>query len=566
MRVWPGGIRGGGSAQRKLYSIFFSLLFLTVCPSMAGFKAVNDACATSSVNVPVGHWSYDVLEKLGGYGLLHSDIQGMRPFTRMEMARLVHEAATEAAFSEKKLPPLIVHLLEKLKLEFRQELSAYNPNGSVLPETFIKPVNELEARYVYVDGKPHEFGPIPGNRPGHVFDIIRASEGTPLVYNNNGVVYGEHNNLTVQFSSSLRLFDFFSGYVEPIFMVRQNSGNLPNFEETDVDLLKGYGKISKWNIELEAGRDTLWWGQGYNGTLLLTNNAWPLDMLKLSNPVPSLLPWYFSYLGLTKYTIFVARLEDDRVDFAHPLLGGMRIQFKPFPIFEFGAATTFLFDGEGAPQLSFQDFLGMVGFFKGSISNKKADQLASIDFRLRLPFLWNAELYGEYGGEDSGSSDIRELMFRELGEIIGIYFPRLTCDAKADLRLEFASNADWIHQVHSFWYGNSLYRAGYTHDGLIMGHHMGGDASEFFARSTYYVTPDILVGLDYSYIERGETNKFPGQAIETTNAVGTDLAYDFSDKLCFSLRYSCGVVTNFDLTRGDDRIDNLLMATVRWRF
>lgn len=292
---------------------------------------IDVMAAVSTVNVPVGHWSYVALERLKGFGLVHSDLQGTRPFSRMEMARLVNEALTERDRSDNKMPPIIVHLLKKLSREFKEELNAFNRGNDPIPETCIKPVDELQMRYVYVDGEPRVFKGFP--KTGQ---IIHATEGTPQVINNDGIVYGQHNNLTAQFSSSMRFMNVFSAYVEPIAMVRQNTGNLQDFQETKVDLLKGYAKFSPWNMEIEAGRDTMWWGQGYHGSLLLSNNAFPLDMLKLTNPTPFLLPWYFSYFGPFKYTIFVARLEDDRVDFPHPLLGGMRLNFKPIPTLELG--------------------------------------------------------------------------------------------------------------------------------------------------------------------------------------------------------------------------------------
>jgi hypothetical protein len=555
MREEPSGIKPGRIGERRNPFIIFSFtLFLT------GFYNVRSASAVSSVNVPIGHWSYDALDRLAGYGLLRSDIKGLRPVSRVEAARLVNEAVTDIEYTDKKLPRVITRLLEKLKKEFEEELSEFSQNGATFHDTFMKPINELQMRYVYVDGEPRTINGFRGARA-----FIRATDGTRLVYNNEGVVYGEHHNLTAQFSSSMRLLGFFSGHLEPIFMLRQNSRDLQDFQEVKADLLKGYAKFSAFNFEIEAGRDSLWWGQGHHGTLMLTNNATPLDMIKVSNPTPILLPWYFRYLGLMKYSGFIARMEDDRQDFPHPLFAGLRLQLKPFPIFEFGATTTFMFNGEGAPQLSFNDFISMIGFW-GSVSNVKANQLAAIDARLRLPFLRNAEIYGEYGGEDSGSSRPEELLFRDLAYIVGVYFPRVTDDGKTDFRLEYANNAHRKDSLPSFWYGHVKYTDGYTQDGLIMGHHMSGDSTDLFARATRYLTEDLVLGVDYDHMTRGETLRQPTQGLERIHEMGTDLTYDITSNLSITGRYAYGDVTNFNLVRGDDRDNHLFMTTFRWEF
>ena len=50
------------------------------------------ASATVSVNVPLGNWSYGAIDKLKSLGLIQSDMRSTRPWTRLEMARLIVEA------------------------------------------------------------------------------------------------------------------------------------------------------------------------------------------------------------------------------------------------------------------------------------------------------------------------------------------------------------------------------------------------------------------------------------------------------------------------------------------
>ena len=66
---------------KSIILIAISFLFLT-----------PPTFAKVSVNVPLGNWSYDAIGKLKALGFIHSDMRGTRPWTRLEMARLIAEA------------------------------------------------------------------------------------------------------------------------------------------------------------------------------------------------------------------------------------------------------------------------------------------------------------------------------------------------------------------------------------------------------------------------------------------------------------------------------------------
>lgn len=529
------------------------------------------AFGATSTNVPVEHWSYSAIERLEAFGLIHSNLQGMRPFTRYEMARLIREAQNALEVSDRKLPPLIAHLLEKLQREYKAEIDSWG--AATRNNSFFKPIEDAQVRYVYTDGDPRHYTGYPGTTYR-----VNANEGTPMVYNNNGVVYGKYNNFSFQFSSTLGVGDYFAAYVEPILLVQQNEGHSKNVHDTvSGDLLKGYGKLSWSNVELEFGRDSMWWGYGYHGDLLLTNNATPFDMIRLSNPEPVILPWYFSYLGPFKFSIFFSRLEDYMVRaFANvPIAkreikvgtvgtGGWRIDFKPHGLLEIGVSSTFIFGGPGAPPLSAGDILGLFGLNVTQASTN-VNQLGSFDFRLRLPWLRNSVLYGTYAGEDTGGlgGPWYTYVFNDVGYTIGLYVPRLTDDGMTDLRVEWSKNATIVDQTPGVWYGHGVFIGGYAHDDLIIGHHMFGDAEDLFVRVTRYITKDLLVGVDYDFMKRGITLS-PVQ--ETVNEWGADLSYDLTDHLSVGARYGFQHVDNYDLQRGVNRNNHLLMTVLKVDF
>lgn len=557
------------AALRKLLRTgAFGLGVLFLCL----FGVTSNAHGLASNNVPLDNWSYEALDKLAAFGLIQSDVHGIRPFTRVETARLVSDALRAREEKGLRLPPLIEHFLDRFQKEFAEELAVH---GWGKAESGVKlvvtPIEEVQASYVFVDGKPRDFANFGGGKgqfPSAGGSGIIANGGTPLLPNNEGIAYENGNNFSLRLSSSFRLWDVFSGYVEPLLVLRENEtagrdlallsggqvlGRLGSRDHVEVDLHKGYAKVSQWNIELEAGRDTMWLGQGYHGTLLLSNNAPPLDMLKLSNPVPTMLPWYFSYLGPLKYTFFAARLEEDR-DFPHAALAGGRVVIKPHPLLELGVAGTLIFGGEGA---------GPVGI-PGETAQE--DGRMAFDMRLRLPFLRNAEFYAEYAGEDllTDSPYWYEPLFNDVAWLVGIYFPRVFDDGRTDFRVEYSNNAFKQGPGHGgIWYGHTQYTSGYTYKQMILGHHMGPDAQDIFARVTHHLKNDLALGLDYEHMERGVT---VGRVEEKSNAVGADVTYDYSERWRVCVRYGFESIDNFNLIPGRDRDNHLLMTALKFTF
>jgi hypothetical protein len=558
--------------KRTSLRSFLIALLVFLMWAAAGKQA---AYGYPSNNVPLDNWAYEGLDKLAGFGLIHSDVEGMRPYTRMEVARLVAEALDTEKKKKLKLPSLIKYFLDKFQCEYKEELTQ-------TPATLtIKPLDEAKLDYVYSDGQPEHF--LNTNKisqyPANTANQIVGYAGTPLLPNNQGVVYGKGNNLSFEFASSFQLWGLFSGYVEPLFLARQNAspgmvtGGAPaivgSYSSSEIDLLTGYLKFSPLDsFEIEIGRDSMWWGQGYTGTLLLTDNAPPLDMVKISNPVAIILPGLFNYLGPFKYSLFWARLEADR-DHPHAQYGGVRIDFKPTPNLELGMARTYQFGGQGSgsPGTFFQ-WLKDTSFYSIGGTNNNPDNFeAEFDWRYRMPCLWDAQFYGEWGGEDTGFKPrFRELFWQDTGYILGLYFPRITSDGRTDLRIEYTDNVNeyWLGSVnYDFWYGHGTYKSGMTYKGLILGDPMGPDARQGYVRVSRYVRNDLKVGLDGAYGQRGANM---GRCVSGELVVGVDATYDINAELTAMVRYSWGDFRNFDLIPGDNQTDNLLMIQMKYNF
>jgi hypothetical protein len=496
--------------------LIFLPLLLALC-----LLIVMPAAANVSNTIPLDSWVYPALEKLEGLGLVDSVMQGARPFTRLEAVRQVREAKDKINAVS---PPLVAYeLLDRLESFLDDELSNSAEGGS-----YFKPLREWRLDYVLQNGEDSE------------------TEGTnarqfALNYNNYGIDYQEHHNGQLLVESEARLAEYLLLSARPLIEFQEGGAG------ASFHLLQAKAALGLGPFEISAGRQSLWWGQGRHGSLVLTNNAKPLDMLRITNPSPVLLPWVFKYLGLFRFDVFWSELENDRV-VAEPYLGGLRLQFKPLSWLEIGAARTVIFGGEDRPSVSWDEFVTILGGKNLEGGEDTSNSVAAIDARLRLPFLWGAELYGEYGGEDEAGH-----FFSKTAWLAGLYLPYLEPSGRLSLRLEYADLSNKV------WYRHGTYRSGYTYEGTLLGHHAGGAARDASAELQLLLPKGLTLSLGADYEQRGI-----GQAVEEKHLQGLLKAeLELKNNLQLSMRYGLDKIDNFEYVA--DRQSTSHMASVGLR-
>ena len=250
-------------------------------------------------------------------------------------------------------------------------------------------------------------------KPGEKFSLSYRYYSDPFsVFNNEGIDYGEGHNAVVQLQSHARVFKALSFFVQPALIYNQHE-RFDDESNVDVRLHKGYAKLTLYNFEIQAGRDSLWWGPGYHAALLMSRNAKPLDMIKLSNPEPVVLPWIFSYLGPVQFNLIFSQLHDVRTgaELINPFLYGLRVGIKPHRYLELGGSHLVMFSGAGRRDLSAGDVLKILYGNTNPDPGKKTDSNSqfAVDAALTIPnlkqYIFLADglkVYVEWGAEDSG--------------------------------------------------------------------------------------------------------------------------------------------------------------------
>ncbi|MGQ0811185.1 MAG: capsule assembly Wzi family protein [Nitrospiraceae bacterium] len=510
--------------KHRLKQVRCLLLQLAVILNLWMF--VPYGVAHASVNLPLHHWAYEAIERLTALGVIDSAMVVTKPYSRKEAAKYVARAVERVRADQVPLDgreAIAEPLLDRLVKEFGPELAAKGVVKGSAGNTlgFLRYGARVTTE---VDGSSVGGG-----------QTVRFRENRGGEYYVNGV----QNQTDVR--GWVEVNDWAALTVQPKFISNRHilgigaTNNSQNFYLREFML-----KLSYFNIALEAGRGTQWWGPGYHGSLLLTDHAFPMDMIRLGSDEAFQLPWIFRELGHWKVQSFLAQLERDR-DFRRAKVFGLRISYLPTTWLELGITRLTQFNGEGRDQ----NFPQAVwdAYFKSANrpGAQEVNEQVMVEFRAKvpripylLPFPTGMQLYGELGSEDKWSQFPLPSRAAVLG---GIYIPQLIAGDTMDLRIEYADTdlgRRRSPELTQVWYNNGTYTSGMRYRGFPLGHHMGTDGIDFFIRSTRYLTENVQLGTNFNWQERDR-----GQPVhERKREVAIDLTWWISRQTQFTVGYT----------------------------
>ncbi|NQT75137.1 MAG: hypothetical protein HQ566_01295, partial [Candidatus Omnitrophica bacterium] len=308
---------------------YFFLIFAIV------FFISSDVYAHPSVDVPSRHWSYDAIEKLAILDLADITDIGVRPVSRIKMAHMIKSAVEKSGEytldfewdEQEYLETLLYNLID----EFREELVTIGVDVVSIrddgPKRYILRSPELTVEKIY----------------------SKLDSDTRLFENKAGWKLKDGLNIRAKLRTWAKAANFFAISLTP--------GVRYSREDTDVDLEEGGIRFShpSFNMELSAGRTSMWWGPGFNGALLLTDNAYPLDTVRWNNIRPFRLPWLLKKLGRFNALFIVSRLEEKR-DIPNAFITGWRLDYTPWDFLKLGFGHILMHGGKGVKKLGFADY------------------------------------------------------------------------------------------------------------------------------------------------------------------------------------------------------------------
>jgi hypothetical protein len=487
-------------------------------------RARNPA-ALGSPYVPLDSWVYVAFDRLAALGYAPSAYANLRPWTRMECARILAAADDDVAVdlgansglnstansganssarrgSASGAQSEAYRLYAALRTEFASDLARFDGSGA----SDVR-IDSIYTRYLGVAGTPLD--------DGYHF-------GQTLI-NDYGRLYGPGSNLVSGGSAS--------GSAGPIaFYVRgeyQHAAALPAYSQPvqqmigTVDgtppqdpihiavidrfrLLEAYAAWNFKSVQISAGRQSLWWGPGHGGPTNFSDNAEPMDMLRLTNPSPWRLPSFFHWLGPMRWDFFFGFMAGHHYP---PLPGvdGQKLSFKPTPNLEFGFSRTIVFRPVtlGMFWRGFRSFGDNKTTIPGSAADV-GDRRGGFDFSYRIPGLRKWLVLYNDGMTDDDTSPLgapqRALMNP------GIYLPQLPRIPKLDFRSEmvWSDPPALSNRGGQYNYYNGAYRDSYTNDGHLLGSWVGREGHGVQLWSTYWLSPrnSLQVGYRKAHVDR----------------------------------------------------------------
>ena len=478
---------------------------------------------------PNRDWTYTAIEKLVTAGLVGPWVLNTKPMSRMEMARVVSVALRKIQEDEigrftrrTDLEPTLYELMEELAPELEAlAVRTGKDEFAGQPWLSLQPLSRIQTR---------------------AFNLRRDAR----LENAQGLTLPRRYDGAVGFSSYMQISDFMSVYLHPEFQVEEH--------RHEGKLIEGYLKLKYNNIALRFGRESIWWGPGYHGAMLFSNNAPPLDQVRIATAEPIVLPGFLRALGPTRMELLMARVESNR-EFPNTLVGAWRVDVAPFPFLELGAARVVQFGGRGRPRLRVVDYPQV--FVRssdqaGSMFN--TNQIYSLDGTLRLhdvdrvfPLSRDLALYAEMGVDDTCCKNV--IWPLRPAYLVGLYLPNLFGRNDTELRVEWATTT-------SFSFTNSVYTTGYSFEGFPLAHYIGARGQDLYIRTAERILPSLQIGAEFDLAKVGPTT-LAGLTLprEERKFAGMDITYQPSRALSMLLGYRYERIDNKDFVT-DQRATN----------
>jgi hypothetical protein len=557
-RSLPAGARAGARRAAGM-----SVLRRLTLAALILLGAVHVADAADRTDIPLKNWGgfslyrdavYDDLERLVTAGFGDRAVLNSKPISRTAAARIVARAIDNirrddlGVYSARRDLEAVV---DRLTSEFRVELAALGvrlPGDQPPPPGFVSftPVDQAQVHAGYAN---------------HDFSLVN-SQGLRLQSGVNG---------GATFDSHLQLGDFLTFYLQPEAHGNEEFGQLR--------LATGYAKLTLFGTELLVGRESLWWGPGLHGSLILSNNAAPLDQVRLGAAEPFMLPFVGDWVGPTNLFFFIAQLEERR-DHPRAKLAGMRATATPFTSLELGISRVIMFGGDDPPRLDPQDypraiFFPAAGDPRTGEAKFRNNNLFSVDADLRLANVdrWglparDMRLYGEFGWDDTCCNSNFIPLKSALSFLGGVHWMSLFGIEGLEARGEYA-------RTSSLSYVHDQFTSGYWTRGEVISHFIGTGGQDYYSRLSYRFTPDLMIGLEGNRAVIGSTQPIvlgvspkPRGKRPNENRLGAavDVSYRFWEHYSLFGQYSIIKVDNRDFTLDNNGVDHVVRVELTRSF
>jgi capsule assembly protein Wzi/PAP2 superfamily protein len=469
-------------------------------PGKENLGGERDRQDMGSSFVPLDSWVYDAFERLAALRYARSAILGLKPWTRMECARLAEEAAEALEIADAPSEEA-AGLVLRVQQEFAYELALLSGGHNLTAH-----VDSLYIRTLSISGPPladsyhfgqtvaYDFGrPFERGGSGQAGGSFDATAGPLLIY-----VRAEYQHAppAPAFSDGVR--DVIA-HADGVPLAEVPSGAIPT--TNDVQLLDSYVGVDIHNWQLLAGRQSLSWAPGPD-SMMWSDNIAPPVMVRLVNPEPFFLPGILRRLGPVRMDQFFGRL-DGHPYIPNPFVFGQKINLRLFPFLELGFGRRSMIGGTGGNPLNAVNFVrSFFGLVNPRLHSVPGDNESEMDWTFYVPKVRNyIVLYGDAYAED----DVLPIENPPRNPWHpGIYLTRIPRIPALDLHLEGVSTESSSALIGGgnagrYTYFNAQYPDGNTENGRLIGNVVGREGRAVQARLRYWISPRNTIQFLYRH-------------------------------------------------------------------
>jgi len=459
--------------------------------------------------VSLDSWVYPELERLAALGYIQTQFVGLRPWTRRECIRQIEEAE----YFAQDLPPdsIIIREINQLKAEFSRDNQHFRSAQ----------IDDIYARFTGISSAPlrdsYHFGQTIWNDFGRPFDqgfnFIGGASASAVAGRFFFYLRGEYQHapgraaLTPAQQSLVNALDANTGPPNPVGPSPAPISSIDRFYPVDM-----YAGVQMGQFALTFGKQSVWLGPGESGPLMLSDNADPMYMVRLSRTSPLVLPSFLHILGHVRAEFLFAKLSGHQFP-ARPFFNLQKISFHPTKNLEIGFTRASVWGGVGHPftfhslERNFSSFGDTFGGFGDRTD--PGDRKSGFDFSYKLPGLRNwLTLYSDSYSDDDPSPLANP---RRAAINPGLYLSHFPMISRLDLRLEMVSTQSLTSTDRggTFFYFNTQYHDANTNKGFLFGNPTGRDGRSYHVSSTYHFSAASTLQVAYRDI-RTSAGFLPG--------------------------------------------------------
>ncbi len=469
---------------------------------------------------PLDSWVYPAFARLMAMGYVEDGYLDQRPWTRMECARLLEDAAERLPQNDS-AKDSVIELYRALVQEFAPETRRLNGGGQVNAA-----LDSLYTRVTGISGPALDDG-------FHFGQTVVNDYGRPYASGVSSIT-----GLSSELTAGPLAFYVRAEYQQAPASAAYPASALQAIAEADnrpllanptaairrPDILESLVGLDIRDWQLSFGKQSAWLSPSRSGSLLLSNNAAPFLMFRIDQTTPYEVPLLSRWLGPARSEFFLGQLSGQQFVYngsttlgpeldPQPFLHGDRISFKPSDNLEFGMGVAVMFGGPGLP-FTWKNFLRTYYLHSTNTAVNPGKRFSAFDFTYRVPGLrkWltvytDSLVVDEFSPIGSSRPSLNP----------GLYFPQVPKLQKLELRVEGLKTAQAPHIDFppGYVYTDRRYLSGYTNDGELLGSWIGRAGIGGEAWATYHFSARNTLEacfrhmeVDHSFLQGGHLNDF----------------------------------------------------------